>query len=98
MPQPRFFVELGGLMKYICNLITRDAAALQACKAGLPTTLRAPVGVLSPMSSTDLGNAGRPVGGGQLGSGGADTARSKQSGKPEGTDVPTPPRLMTDAI
>lgn len=97
MPQPRFFVELGGLMKYICNLITRDAAALQACKAGLPTTLRAPVGVLSPMSSTDLGNAGRPVGGGQLGSGGADIARSKQSGKPDGTDVPTPPRLMTDA-
>lgn len=98
MPQPRFFVELGGLMKYICNLITRDAAALQACKAGLPTTLRAPVAVLSPVSSIDIGNAGRPIGAGQPGPG-ADTAKSKPSGKSEAhADIPTAPRLMTDAI
>jgi hypothetical protein len=94
MPQPRFFVELGGLMKYICNLITKDTAALQACKAGLPTTLRAPVGVLSPVSSTDIGNAGRSVGAGQLGSG-ADTANSKRPAQsadiPNGQTKPPPP-------
>lgn len=85
MPQPRFFVELGGLMKYLCNLITKDTAALQACKAGLPTTLRAPVAVLSPMSSIGLGNAGRPVGAGQPGPGqpgpGAGTATPRPTGQ-----------------
>src|SRR6195256_1542165 len=40
-PQRRFFVELGGLMNYICNLITKDEHALPACKEGLPTTMRA---------------------------------------------------------
>src|SRR5947207_2902287 len=39
MPQRKFFAELGGLMKYICGLITREPSALSACKAGLPTTL-----------------------------------------------------------
>jgi hypothetical protein len=55
MPQRRFFVELGGLMNYICNLITKDSDALPACKAGLPTTLPAPASVLRPSSSISLG-------------------------------------------
>jgi hypothetical protein len=39
MPQRKFFAELGGLMKYICSLITQESAALQQCQAGLPTTM-----------------------------------------------------------
>ena len=97
MPQPRFFVELGGLMRYLCNLITRDPAALETCKAGLPATLRAPVAVLSPLSSigignAGIGNAGRSTGAGQPGS---DTG-SKRSGPPPGP--PQPPPMMADAI
>jgi hypothetical protein len=99
MPQPRFFAELGGLMKYICNLITRDASALQACKSGLPTTLRAPVAVLSPVSSTDLGSPGRLIGGEQLGPG-ADTARSRRTGQSSDNTSgrPQPPPMMANPI
>lgn len=61
MPQRRFFVELGGLLNYICNLITKDTNALPACKAGLPTTMAAPASVLSPAGSVGLGGgAGTP--------------------------------------
>ncbi|CAN7719224.1 hypothetical protein LJR220_007149 [Bradyrhizobium sp. LjRoot220] len=94
MPQPRFFVELGGLMRYLCNLITRDAAALETCKAGLPTTLRAPVAVLSPLSSIGIGNAGRAAGSGQPGSG-TDTARPTRPG--QHAEQPQPPPLMANA-
>ena len=34
VPQRRFFVQLAGLMNYICNLITKDTHALPACKEG----------------------------------------------------------------
>lgn len=47
-PDPKFFVELGGLMKYICDLITKDSTASASCKANLPTTMPAPVSVVSP--------------------------------------------------
>jgi hypothetical protein len=96
MPQPRFFVELGGLMKYICNLITRDGAALQACKEGLPTTLRAPVAVLSPLGTTDLGHAGRLAGGGQAGSDAGTKRTGQTNGNPPGP--PQPPAMMANAI
>jgi hypothetical protein len=56
LAQRRFFVELAGLMNYICNLITKDPIALRACKAGLPTTLPAPASVLSTSTSIGLGN------------------------------------------
>lgn len=81
MPQRRFFVELGGLMNYLCNLITKDPAALPQCKAGLPKTLPAPAAVLGPSVSIGLGSTGRPVGGGQLGTG-ADTAKFNRPGQP----------------
>ena len=68
MPQRRFFVELGGLMNYICNLITKDSAALPQCKAGLPKTLPAPAAVLGPAASVGFGNIGRPVGASRPGS------------------------------
>jgi hypothetical protein len=57
LAQRRFFVELGGLMNYICNLISKDPNALPACKAGLPTTIPAPASVLGPTASIGLGNA-----------------------------------------
>jgi hypothetical protein len=47
LPDPRFFVELGGLMKYICDLITQDATASSSCKANLPTTMAAPTPALA---------------------------------------------------
>jgi hypothetical protein len=49
LPAAKFFVELGGLMRYTCDLITKDPDASKACKAGLPTTLPAPVSVLTPL-------------------------------------------------
>ncbi len=67
MPQRRFFVELAGLMNYLCNLITKDPAALGQCKSGLPKTLPAPAAVLSPSVSVGFGNVGRPAGGAEAG-------------------------------
>jgi|EndMetStandDraft_5_1072996.scaffolds.fasta_scaffold20429_2 hypothetical protein len=78
MPQRRFFVELGGLMNYLCNLITKDPAALGQCKAGLPKTLPAPTAVLSPSGFVGFGNTGGPVGGGQTGTGTTGTRPSVQ--------------------
>ena len=49
LPDAKFFVELGGLIRYTCDLITKDPDASKACKAGLPTTLPAPVSVLAPL-------------------------------------------------
>jgi len=57
MAQRRFFVELGGLMNYICNLITKEPDALRTCMAGLPKTIPAPVPVLSSAVSAGLGAA-----------------------------------------
>jgi hypothetical protein len=60
LPDAKFFVELGGLMKYTCDLITRDPDASKACKAGLPTTLPAPVSVLSPLRTSPAVITGPP--------------------------------------
>jgi hypothetical protein len=93
MPQRRFFVELAGLMNYLCNLITKDPAALAQCKAGLPKTLPAPAAVLSPSGSVGFGNVGRPVGGGQIGT---DSTGSRPSGQSTGNaDVQ---KLMANPI
>ena len=63
VPQRRFFVELAGLMNYICNLITKDTHALPACKEGLPTTMRAPASVLMPAGPSGFGDlVGTPKG------------------------------------
>lgn len=93
MPQRRFFVELAGLMNYLCNLITKDPASLGQCKAGLPKTLPAPAAVLSPAVSVGFGNPGGPVGGGRIGAG---AAVARPSGAPTGnTDAQT---LMANSI
>lgn len=96
VPQRRFFVELAGLMKYICNLITKDAHALPACKEGLPTTMPAPASVLGSAEPSGLANVGgAPVGGTPAGG----TAGGAPKGKPSSSDntKPTPPALMENA-
>jgi len=62
MAQRRFFVELGGLMSYICNLITKERDALRTCMAGLPKTIPAPVPVLTSAVYAGLGTAVTPSG------------------------------------
>ena len=59
VPHPKFVNQLGGLMKYICDLITTEADASKACKAGLPTTLQPPMRVLGPVAAP---RAGAPIG------------------------------------
>ena len=82
MAQRRFFVELGGLMSYICNLITKEPDALRTCMAGLPKTLPAPVAVLTSPTFSGLGTA--------------VTTRPGRSGGSE--DKPKPPVMMASAI
>jgi hypothetical protein len=91
MPQRRFFVELAGLMNYLCNLITKDPAALGQCKAGLPKTLPAPASVLSPVSSIGFGNVGRPGGASQP----VSPGRFSEPAPPR---PPTPPQMMGNAL
>jgi hypothetical protein len=93
VPQRRFFVELAGLMNYICNLITSDPYTLQACKKGLPTTMPAPASVLMPGGPSGLINLlgtpkGKPT---------SSVDNSKPSSSPN-PSKPIPPPLMTDAI
>jgi hypothetical protein len=61
LPQRKFFAELGGLMKYLCDLITQDSAALTSCKAGLPTTLPPPASVLSSPALVRVGSVVTPA-------------------------------------
>jgi hypothetical protein len=93
VPQRRFFVQLAGLMNYICNLITKDTHALPACKEGLPTTMRAPASVLMPAGPSGFGDLiGTPKG---------KPTSSVDNSKPSPTTnppKPTPPPLMTSAI
>jgi hypothetical protein len=93
VPQRRFFVELAGLMNYICNLITKDPHALPACKEGLPTTMRAPASVLTPAGPSGLGDlVGTPKG----------KPSSVDNFNPSPTTTPPPltklPPLMTGAM
>ena len=68
LPQPKFFGELGGLMRYICDQITQDPGAADVCKYGLPKTLSRPISVLSRHAPSILvgdvpvrmGDGGRP--------------------------------------
>ena len=68
LPQRRFFAELGGLMRYMCDLITKDADALRTCKSDLPATLPPPASVLNSPPSVRVGsvittsNFGAPAG------------------------------------
>jgi hypothetical protein len=94
MPQRRFFVELAGLMNYLCNLITKDPAALGQCKAGLPKTLPAPAAVLSPSASVGFGNIGRPVSASQPGSPGNFSQRPPAVAPAP----PGPPAMMGNSL
>lgn len=40
VPQGRFIDELGGLMRYICRLITQDPEGVTECMLGLPETIQ----------------------------------------------------------
>jgi hypothetical protein len=78
---PKFFGELGGLMRYICAQITQETNALKTCQKPLPKTMPDPVPVLAerkpvvvgttvPVSHTFRefttgGGSRRPVGGGR---------------------------------
>jgi hypothetical protein len=57
LPDPVFFSELGGLMKYICDLITKDATASNLCKANLPTTMAPPAAAVGPATPVSIGPA-----------------------------------------
>jgi hypothetical protein len=50
-PDPRFFNQLAGLMRYLCGLITTNAQALEHCRSGLPASDLQSVSVLQPMSA-----------------------------------------------
>jgi hypothetical protein len=82
LPQPKFFAELGGLMKYLCGLITKDSSALATCKKGLPTTVPPAASVLGGTAQVGLGG-GTTAGGGGGGtvSGGTATKPSSSSQK-----------------
>jgi hypothetical protein len=54
LAHPKFFDELGGLMKYICAQITQQKEALDSCQKALPRTLPDPTPVLSSSSRTLL--------------------------------------------
>ena len=57
IPQQKFFYELGGLMSYICNLITSDPDTRKACKANLPSASSvAPVSALGPSIPFRIGD------------------------------------------
>lgn len=67
LPDPKFFYELAGLMKYICDLITKDPTAAASCKANLPTTMTPPAPAIGPATlvrvntsnQTSLGQGGQ---------------------------------------
>ena len=87
--QERFFVELAGLMKYLCDLITRDPSANRSCKEGLPTTLRPPSPVLS--AAAPLGSVFTRPSQVRPGRGpGAADALPKQGGLAKQKDTPPP--------
>jgi hypothetical protein len=46
LPQPKFFGELAGLMRYICTLITQESKSLERCQENLPITVPAAPPVL----------------------------------------------------
>jgi hypothetical protein len=51
-PHPKFFVQLSGLMRYNCGLITRETKAFEACVDGLDKTMPDPIPVLQAISAT----------------------------------------------
>lgn len=89
IPHPKFINQLGGLMKYVCDLITTDADASKACKAGLPTTLRPPLRVLGPIATP---GPGAVIGSGGLGPGPDVSRPSRPSSTPsQPSELTCPP-------
>jgi hypothetical protein len=56
VPHSKFFDQLGGLMRYICDLITTEVEASNACKVGLPTTLPRPMSALGTLRVSRVGS------------------------------------------
>jgi hypothetical protein len=55
LPHPKFFGELGGLLNYVCGLITKDPDALKSCQVNLPRTLPPAPSVLSSSGPGRIG-------------------------------------------
>lgn len=87
LPQRKFFAELGGLMNYICGLITQDADALATCKAGLPTTLPPSPSVLGSPAPVRVGAV---IANGRAGNGTSGPSVSVATRKP-GVTTPQQP-------
>jgi len=60
LPDPKFFYELGGLMKYICDLITKDPTASKSCKDNLPTTMAPPAPAVGPTPVVAVNTPAQP--------------------------------------
>jgi hypothetical protein len=87
-PDPRFFNQLAGLMRYLCGLITTNAQALEHCRAGLPESDLQTVSVLQPLSSSRMSALIRPSGG-VGGSPRQNPSQSEDNKKPVLTCPPT---------
>jgi hypothetical protein len=64
IPQAKFYYELGGLLSYICDLITSDRNTKTSCKKNLPTPSLVAVSVTGPTLPFRVGDVAVPKGGG----------------------------------
>lgn len=86
LPDPKFFYELAGLMKYICDLITKDPTASTSCKVNLPTTMVPPAPAVGPATPVRIGTTSptpAPQGG--------KISVPSQPAKPQPAPGPSPP-------
>lgn len=97
VPHSKFFDQLGGLMRYICDLITTEAEASNACKVGLPTTLPPPMSALGTLKVSRVGSirtsglgGGEPSGPSRGETGGANAGQSGQSGQSQSRFITNP--------
>jgi hypothetical protein len=94
-PDPRFFDQLAGLMRYLCGLITTNPGALETCRSGLPHSDLRSVSVLQPLSPSTISSLTRPgarVGGRDVAGvgGGAGAGAGSGAGAGAGGGVVTP--------
>lgn len=92
-PDPGFFYQLAGLMRYLCGLITTNDKALEHCRAGLPASdLQSSASVLQPVSSSRISalltRPGRNFGGGSSTGSGSSSGSGGGSSSSSGQDRP----------
>jgi hypothetical protein len=91
IPQSKFFYELGGLMSYICNLITSDATTQAACKKNLPSPTVNPAPVMGPTIPFRIGEpimAGGNRNPGKTGISSGGSGATPPSSQPKGSAKP----------